>query len=114
MSYLQPIGALLNSDDVKYHRAAGTSELYGAVGDVEEILHLVEHQLRQITKGLDELPTESEGLRTDTMAGVLDPNETVGIAMDELRQSAELVGKAAGHARAALNQAARLYVDNPH
>ena len=71
----------------------------------------VAYQLRQLTAGLDQLPTESEGLRTDTMDGVLDPNETAGIAMHELATAAQLVDEAAGHARAALNKAARLYLD---
>ena len=111
MSYLRPVEDLLNSDAIKYQRPAGTSELYSAAGDIESILHLVAYQLRQLTAGLDQLPTESEGLRTDTMDGVLDPNETAGIAMHELATAARLVDEAAGHARAALNKAARLYVD---
>lgn len=45
------------------------------------------------------------------MDGVLDPNETAGIAMQELAKAAQLVDEAAGHARAALNKAARLYVE---
>ncbi len=41
MSYLQPVEDLLRSDAIKYHSADGTSELYGATGGVQEILHLV-------------------------------------------------------------------------
>lgn len=111
MSYLQPVEDLLNSDAIKYQRPAGTSELFSAAGDIESILHLVAYQLRQLTAGLDQLPTESEGLRTDTMDGVLDPNETAGIAMHELNTAAQLVDDAADHARVALNKAARLYVE---
>ena len=110
MGYLQPVETLLGSDAVKYHRPAGTAELYTAVGDAEAILHLMAHQLRQIVQGLGELPTQSDGLRTDTMDGTLDPGETVGVAMAELNQAAQTVNAAADHVRAALNKVARLYV----
>lgn len=110
MSHLQPVEDLLGSDAVKYHQPAGTSELYSAVGDAESILHLMAHQLRQLVWGLGELPTESGGLRTDTMDGVLDPGETVGVAMAELNQAAQKITAAADHVRAALNKTARLYI----
>ena len=111
MSHLQPVEDLLGSDAVKYHRPTGTAELYSAVGDAESILQLMAHQLRQIVQGLGELPTESEGLRTDTMDGVLDPGETVGVAMAELNRAAQTVAAAADHVRAALNKTAHLYID---
>lgn len=110
MGHLQPVEDLLNSDSIKYHRSTGTAELYSAVGDAESILHLMAHQLRQIVQGLGELPTESDGLRTDTMDGALDPGETVGLAMAELNQAAQTVNQAAEHVRTALNKVARLYV----
>lgn len=110
MGYLQSVEDLLGSDAVKYYRPAGTGELYTAVGDAESILHLMAHQLRQIVQGLGELPTQSDGLRTDTMDGELDPGETVGVAMVELNQAAQTVNSAADQVRAALNKVARLYV----
>lgn len=109
--HLQPVEDLLAADAIKYHRPAGTAELYASVGDAESILHLMAHQLRQIVQGLGELPTEPDGLRTDTMDGTLDPSETVGLAMAELNQAAQTVNAAADHVRAALNKVARLYVD---
>lgn len=111
MGHLQPVEDLLGSDAVKYHRPAGTAELYTAVGDAESILSLMAHQLRQIVQGLEELPTESDGLRTDMMDGPLDPGETVGVAMAELNQAAQTVTAAADHVRAALNKVARLYIE---
>ena len=110
MGHLRPVEDLLASDAVKYHRPAGTGELYTAVGDGESILHLMAHQLRQIVQGLGELPTESDGLRTDTMDGTPDPGETVGAAMAELNQAVQTVNAAADQVRAALNKVARLYV----
>ena len=110
--YLQPIGDLLRSDVIKYHSPDGTSELYSATGDVEEILYLIGYQLGRLAKALGALPTESDGLRTDTMDGILDPNETIAVAGDELRQAAALTEQAAGHAHAALNKTARLYVES--
>ena len=110
MGHFQPVEDLLRSDAVKYHRPAGTAELYTAVADAESILHLMAHQLRQIVQGLGELPTQSDGLRTDTMDGALDPGETVGVVMAELNQAAQTVNAAADHVRAALNKVARLYV----
>lgn len=112
MSYLEPVEDLLRSDAIKYHSADGTSELYSATGDVQEILHLVGYQLGRLAKALGALPTESEGLRTGTMDGVLDPNETIAVAGDELRQAAALAEQAAGHAHGALNKIARLYVES--
>lgn len=109
MGHLQPVEALLRSDAIKYHRPTGTAEIYSAVGDAESVLHLMAHQLRQIVQGLGELPTESDGLRTDTMDGQLDPGETVGVAMAELNQAAQTITVAADHVRAALNKTARLY-----
>lgn len=111
MSYLRPIEELLNSDAIKYRSPGGISELYGAVGDAQAILQLVGHQFRQIAKGLGELPTESDGLRTDTMDGVLDPNETAATAIEELHRAVELIERAAGHTQTALNKTARLYVE---
>lgn len=87
-----------------------SNKLYTEVGDVESILHLMAHQLRQIIGGLGELPTQSNGLRTDTMDGALDPGEMVGVAMAELNQAAQTVNMAADHVRAALNKVVRLYV----
>lgn len=87
-----------------------SNKLYTEVGDAESILHLMAHQLRQIIGGLGELPTHSDGLRTDTMDGALDPGETVGVAMAELNQAAQTVNMAADHVRAALNKVVRLYV----
>ena len=110
MGYLRPVEDLLGSDAVKYHQPAGTAELYAAVGDAEAILHLMTHQLRQIVHGLGDLPTQSDGLRTDTMDGALAPGETVGLAMAELNQAAQTINSAADHVRAALNKVARLYV----
>lgn len=40
MGYLQPVEDLPGSDAGKYHRPAGTAELYNAVGDADT-LHLV-------------------------------------------------------------------------
>ena len=110
MGHLQPVEDLLGSDSIKYHRPTGPAEIYSAVGATESILHLMVHQLRQITAALGDLPTESDGLRTDTMDGTLDPGETVGVAMAELNQAAQTVNAAADHVRAALNKVARLYV----
>ena len=111
MGYLRPVEELLDSDAFKHHHFNGTSEIYAAAGELERILQLVGHQLLNLAAGLDQLPTEPEGLRTDTMDGVLDPNETVGIAMRELQIAAQDAGDAARHTRAALNQTARLYID---
>ncbi len=110
MGYLRPVEDLLGSDGVKYHRPAGTAELYTAVGDAESILQLMAHQLRQIVHGLGGLPTQSDRLRTDTMDGSLDPGDTVAVAMAELNQAAQTVNAAADHVRAALNKIARLYL----
>lgn len=112
MSYLQPVEDLLRSDAIKYHTADGTTELYSATVEVQEILHLIGYQLGRLAQALGALPTESEGLRTDTMDGVLDPNETIAVAGDELRQAAALAEQAAGHAHAALNKIARLYIES--
>lgn len=110
MGHLHPVEALLGSDAIKYYRPTGTAELCSAVGEAESILHLMAHQLLQIVQGLGELPTESDGLRTDTMDGPLNPGETVGVAMAELNQAAQTVNEAADHVRGALNKVARLYV----
>ena len=109
MSYLQPVEHLLRSDAIKYHSPDGTTELYSAADDVQVILQLVGYQLGRLAKALGALPTESDGLRTDTMNGVLDPNETIAIAVDELCQAAALTEQAASHAHEALNKIARLY-----
>lgn len=109
MRHLRPVEDLLGSDSVKYHRPAGTGELYTAVGDAESILHLMAHQLRQIVQGLGELPTQSDGLRTDTMDESLDPGETVGVRWPN-SIGAQTVNGAADQVRATLNKVARLYV----
>ena len=111
MSYLQPVEDLIRSDAIKYHSPDGTTELYSATGDVHDP-HLVGYQLGLLAKSLGALPTKSDGLRTDNMDGVLDPNETIAIARDELRQTAALADQAASHAHGALNKIARLYVES--
>ena len=112
MSYLRPVEELLRSDAIKYRSVDGTSELYSATGDAQEILHLLGFQLDRLAKALGDLPTRSDGLRTDTMDGILDPDETVAAAADQLRAAAALTEGAAAHASAALNKVARLYVEN--
>ena len=62
------------------------------------------HQLRQIVQGLGDLPSQSDGLRTDTMDGTLDPGETVGVAMAELNQAAQRVNAAADQVRGRAEQ----------
>ncbi len=79
--------------------------------NLESVVATVGYWIRQSADGISRLPNRSDGLRTDTMAGRLDPDATKAGAVSDLEQAQRVLEVAAAHLRAAHESLGRLFVD---
>lgn len=87
-NYLTQVDDLLRTDSIKYHWPEGTEELSSTVANLESVVATVGYLIRQSADGIARLPNRSDGLRTDTMAGRLNPDATkAGAVSDWSRRS---------------------------
>ncbi len=112
-NYVDPIEQALSTDQVAYHQPEGTSELSQAIGSIGQILYRLGGLTSRIKAGTTHLPDQENGLRTDTMAGLLDPDQTKAEAVEALSELTNAIATADAANQRALNKLARLYIDQP-
>lgn len=109
--YLDALETAAHDDRVNRHRPVDTDDIYRAIGTLELIIQSLSHLISQVTQGILQLPSADEGLRTDTIAGNLDPDSTAASAANSLADARRDIDNSAIHLRKALNSSARLYVE---
>jgi hypothetical protein len=109
--YLDALETATRDDRVNCHQPVDTADIYRAIGTLELIIHNLSHLISQVTQGILQLPSVNEGLRTDTIAGNLDPDATAASAANSLADARRDIDKSGVHLRKALNSSARLYVE---
>lgn len=108
--YLDALENAIRDHRVTGYRPTDTTDIYRAIGTLGVIVQTLSHLIFQVKLGIAELPAADEGLRTDTIAGDLDPDATaaaVAVSLTEARRDIDSTGT---HLRNAPNNAARLYV----
>ena len=80
--YLDALENAIRDHRVTGYRPTDTTDIYRAIGTLGVIVQTLSHLIFQVKLGLAELPAADEGLRTDTIAGDLDPDATGVVPSD--------------------------------